>query len=88
MQLTINTKPELDTTLQKYADADAVSVELWCERKLDAIIARQLKEDLANRVINQKAEDLVTIDTAVSTIEQTIATRDYVEPTPRVNDEL
>lgn len=84
----INIDPELVDVLNRFAEADNVTPELYVERKINATLASLLKRDIVRKIENKEISDIKTIDVAVSEIDENVKDRDFVEPSVAVIEEV
>lgn len=63
--MTINIEETLLDYANELATADNVSLEVWCERKINGFLRRQLKDSLIEKINTTKLEQIPIYITAV-----------------------
>lgn len=78
MEIKINLN--LISTLERLASERNVTTSDYIEKYVDSHLLSQYKQDLINKINNQKIGDVPVFESAVNGIIETIKTRDYIEP--------
>jgi hypothetical protein len=69
--MNINIDSNLLAFAEKFALADNVTLEVWCERKLNGNIKRLMKDVAIDQINSAKVEELDTFVSAVTTVKET-----------------
>jgi hypothetical protein len=65
MAYTINISEELLDFATAQAQADNVSLDLWCERKVNGVLKRLIKDGLIEKINGAKLDQITVFTTAV-----------------------
>lgn len=76
MRLTIDIAPNLDDALTAASTADAVSNEVWVQRKIEHLLIATTKDAIAQAVKTLKTADMVDIKAVLDPLFAAIKTRD------------
>ena len=83
--LTININESLIAFLEKQASLDNVSVELWCERKINGVLRGLMREQGILEISRAKPENLQAFLDAVNVVKDEIK---IAEQATKTNEEL
>lgn len=72
MSYTINLDENLISFVEKSALADNVSVEVWCERKINGNVKRLMKDQAISAIESSSIENVITYVDAVETVKSDI----------------
>jgi len=82
--MNINIDQNLAGFLDREAQKDNVTKEVWVERKINALLLSLWKASIGDSIRVQKVEDIVAIDAVVAPLIDGIKTRDFQPFVPGV----